>query len=76
MLKTGYNIRKRGAFWQEILSRKITDDKRIMISQASTNLVTGFNLILGPSILATPPVNSYMDDVSGVGMKFHWIKVE
>jgi integrase len=33
MLKTGYNIRKRGASWQVILSRKITGDKRIMISR-------------------------------------------
>jgi hypothetical protein len=38
--------------------------------------MTGFNLILGPSMLATPPVNSYTDNVSGVGMKFHRIKVE
>lgn len=33
MLKTGYTIRKRGASWQVILSRKITGDKRIMISR-------------------------------------------
>lgn len=49
---------------------------KIYTVQAATNLLTGFNLILGPSVLATPPVNSYTDNVTGVDMKFHRIKVE
>jgi hypothetical protein len=44
--------------------------------QAATNLITGFNQILRPGIPATPPVNTYTDNVSGVGMKFYRIKVE
>jgi hypothetical protein len=39
--------------------------------QATTNLTSGFNLILGTNIVATPPENVHTDNVGNVGQKFY-----
>ena len=49
---------------------------RFYTVQASTNLPTGFNLILGTNIPATPPENVHTDSVEGVGCRFYRVRVE
>jgi len=55
-------------YWQSATGRLYT-------LRAATNLINGFNLILGTNIQATPPENVHTDHVTGVEQKFYRVMV-
>ncbi|MEO5367562.1 MAG: hypothetical protein H7831_14650, partial [Magnetococcus sp. WYHC-3] len=60
----------------EFLVRWQSASNKLYTLQAATNLITGFNLILGTNIPATPPENVHTDNVSGAGQRFYRVNVE
>ena len=49
---------------------------RVYTVLAATNLITGFDLILGTNIQATPMENVYTDNVGTAGMRFYRVELE
>ncbi|MEO5368425.1 MAG: hypothetical protein H7831_19135, partial [Magnetococcus sp. WYHC-3] len=60
----------------EFVVRWQSASNKLYTLQAATNLITGFNVILGTNILATPPENVHTDSCEIVGQRFYRVSVE
>ncbi|MEO5368297.1 MAG: hypothetical protein H7831_18460, partial [Magnetococcus sp. WYHC-3] len=60
----------------EFVVRWQSASNKLYTLQAASNLITGFNVILGTNIPATYPVNVYTDSVGNAVQRFYRVTVE